>query len=304
MKKELSRRSFFAGACASLVMLAGCSNSESETSSSLDADEEDSEDEEEAEVEDEESEEFDAEEAEEEIEVEAEEETAEEEEETSVSLVAADENTPTQAIEVIEQAGKQQPVVVEYGYYINKWYELQLGVGIKNPSTDFAANNVDVEIICKSEDGATLATDHQILNCIRPCETVYFAYEDMASDLSEITTATISVTTVEDVDFSSEYQTEEYCINTSTPVTLDEYGQYQFDAVITAGEAAESDSSGTLSVILRDEDGTIVYGDSTICFIGNEVGETKICEVKADEDIPQDALTYELSWMPSSHMGD
>ena len=216
--------------------------------------------------------------------------------EVSLNLEEADESTPTQAVEVEEISGMQQPVIVEYGYYINEWDELQLGFGIKNPSTDYAIEHVEIEITGKDDGGSIIFTDTDNLSGLRPCETQYLGYEN--TSVEGTTAVEVKALTVEDRYFAvSDAQVDEYFTLENTSAIADEYGGYNFTGEMTVNDAASEFTYATLSVILRDEAGVIVYGDATLERLG-AVGETTAFELGIDWDLPMCA-TYELHITPS-----
>lgn len=186
--------------------------------------------------------------------------------------------------------------VVESGWSVEDGY-VYYAFGLRN-SGDRQILCPGVTITGRDSSGGVLFSQEQILSVVPAGQTVYFG--SLAGGGAVPATVEIAPIQPEDYNIESEANTAAAFTVSGVRAVSNGFGGYNFAGEVTTDKAADADGfSGqvAITVVLRDENGAIVYGctDFTSC---PDVGQTAPFEVMAMSNLPEYASmeAYALQW--------
>lgn len=189
---------------------------------------------------------------------------------------------------------KEKPValkVTEQGYTVFGEDDLYLyyGVKIENSNKSTTADYVTLRITARDENGAVLGTEDQVFSKIYANTTIGFGSQAMSVSKAP---SKVDFEIVDQEWLSKEFKYKEMKSD-ATQLTRDEYG----DATVTGeiiNENAEDFDSVAVTVLFRDANGNILFGETT--YIDSVKGNSK---TPFSVDILEGATdTYEVYAMP------
>ena len=207
-------------------------------------------------------------------------------------------------VEAEETEEALPPELVETGYYVSEddygdTYVF-VGVGWTNPNEGYEIQYPEVTVTGYDADGTVTFTETQTMDSLMPGETQYFGFFAGEGDGTE--TVEFSVPALDDYCYiETDEQAQDYYTISNTSESADEYGGTRFTGEITyeteaLDEFGDEYAEAWVSVILRDADGNIVYGDHDFAELG-AVGETSAFELD-EYDLPE-YDSYEIYAIPS-----
>ena len=207
-------------------------------------------------------------------------------------------------VEAEETEEALPPELVETGYYVSEddyGSYVYVGVGWTNPNESYEIQYPEVTVTGYDADGTVTFTETQTMNSLMPGETQYFGF--MAGEGADTETVEFSVPALEDYCYiETDEQAQEYYTISNTSESADEYGGMRFTGEITyeteaIDEFGDEYTEAWVSVILRDADGNIIYGNSDFAELGS-VGETSAFELDEGELPEYDSYEiYAIPWL-------
>ena len=186
------------------------------------------------------------------------------------------------------------PEILESGYYIDEDGYVYYAVCWQNPNEGYAIEFPELTITGRDADGSITFAETQMMDILLPGEVQYVACS--AGNGTETATVEFGVSQVDDDYFvATDEVAEEYYTISNTSEIEDGYGNVTFTGEITTEVELEDVSMVWLSLVLRDEDGNIVYGYFDFADLAAE-GGTVAFEIDA-YDVPNYA-TYEIYAIP------
>ena len=186
------------------------------------------------------------------------------------------------------------PEILESGYYIDEYGYVYYAVCWQNPNEGYAIEYPELTITGRDANGAVTFVDSEYMDYILPGEVQYFA--GLGGGESSTVSVEFSVAQVDDYSFIETTETaEDWYTISNTNVIDDGYGDVVFTGEITTDVELEDVTEAWVSVILRDEDGNIMYGSHTIVDLAAE-GESAAFEI--DTYDLYDYATYEIYAIP------
>ena len=211
--------------------------------------------------------------------------------------------TTDDEVEAEEAEEPLLPELVETGYYVSEddygdTY-IYVGVGWTNPNEGYEIQYPEVMVTGYDADGTVTFTETQTMNSLMPGETQYFGF--MAGEGADTETVEFSIPALEDYCYvETDEQAQEHYTISNTSESTDEYGATCFTGEIiydteAIDEFGDEYTQAWVSVILRDAEGNIVYGDNGFADLG-AVGETSAFEL--DEYGLPEYDSYEIYAIP------
>ena len=195
-------------------------------------------------------------------------------------------------LEAAAAAEDPQPMeIVESGYHITSDGYVRWGICWQNPNSAHAIENPQLTITGYEADGSIVFVDTSYMwTTLCPGEIQYIAGSSYDTD----GTATVEFSIVDEGSYteSDETAVERYTIG-NVSASQDDDGYWTFTGEITANLEDDDASAAQISVILRDADGAIIYGDCGYADLA-AVGVSAPFEVELyDDEVPSFA-SYEL----------
>ena len=184
--------------------------------------------------------------------------------------------------------------ILESGYYIDEYGYVYYAVCWENPNEGYEIESPELTITGRDADGSIVFADTWTMDSLLPGEVQYVT--GIAGNGTEPATVEFGVSPVDDDCFvATDEVAEEYFTVSNISEIGDDYGGVSFTGEITTNVELEDFDEAWLSLVLRDEDGNIVYGDFTIVDVADE-GGTVAFEI--DEYELPDYATYEIYAIP------
>ena len=194
------------------------------------------------------------------------------------------------------QSSEPQPLVIEEsGYTVTDQGYVMYGFKLTNPNESFGAQFPTVQITGKSADGKIIFSDDQVLMKIYPGESIVYGFQagnGTAPDAVEFT-AKVDSKNWKKTDAKREglYTLENLSANGSN------YGMSSYTGEITLNKEDKEATKPAITLIVRDESGTIIYGYTTYQMSELSVGVPTPFEITAF-GVPETAATFEVSATP------
>ena len=186
------------------------------------------------------------------------------------------------------------PEIIESGYYIDEDGYVYYAVCWENPNEGYEIESPELTITGRDADGSIVFAETWTMDLLLPGKVQYVT--GVAGNGTEPDTVEFGVSSVDDDCFvATDEVAEEYFTISNTNEIEDGYGGVSFTGEITTNVELEDFDEAWLSLVLRDEDGNIVYGDFTVVDVANE-GGTVAFEI--DEYEFPDYATYEIYAIP------
>ena len=219
---------------------------------------------------------------------------------------AAEEEAEDEEEEVVENADEEDsaesasssselldPEIVESGYYLTDAGYVHYAVCWENPNDGYAIEYPELTITGRDADGAITFADTQTMSELLPGEVQYFS--GLAGGGEGTVTVEFGISQVDDYHFEATDEiVEEYYTISNTSVVEGSLG-ISFTGEITTNVELEDVSMAWVSVVLRDEEGSIIYGEYGFVDLAAE-GGTVAFEIEV-YDLP-DYATYEIYAIP------
>ena len=168
---------------------------------------------------------------------------------------AADTNTDVSAQSVLE--------LVETGWSADSSGYVHYGFGLKNTSDDTRVNLPAVDIVGRAKDGSILFSETQVLADSFAGQTSYFGGQVGNGEVP--TDVEFKLAEPEDYNVQRDASAMAFALS-NTSAHTDDIGNTVFTGEVTTQTDEALGLTGSdvaVSVILRDADGAIVYGDTT-----------------------------------------
>ena len=185
------------------------------------------------------------------------------------------------------------PEILESGYYLTDAGFVRYAVCWENPNEGYAIEYPELTITCRDADGVITFAYTETMSELLPGEVQYFSGITVGGEGT--VTVEFGVSQVDDNDFEATDEVAEEYFTISNTSAIDNDYKVLFTGEITTNVELEDFDEARLSLVLRDEDGNIVYGDFDFVDVTAE-GGTVAFEIEA-YDLP-DYATYEIYAIP------
>lgn len=194
------------------------------------------------------------------------------------------------------QTNDKQPIeILESGYYVTDDNLVYYGVKWENPNDDYSIDYPTLKITAKDADGKIVFANEQVMSFMLPGEVQEFGC--LADQGEKIKSIEFNATADESNYYSADTKAVEYFTISNTNEVEDAYGFTKYTGEIAANYDLSDYSQAWVSVILRDKDGNIVYGQNSFADMPAQ-DESVPFEIDCGSDVPEHASyeIYALVW--------
>ena len=191
----------------------------------------------------------------------------------------------------------QDLVIDELGYTTSSKGYVYYGIRLSNPNDGYSAELPKIQATGRDEDGDTMFADTHTLRDIYPGESVYYGFRVGNGTVPSTVDLDVSVGTGNWKQSNSKRDDLYSFGNLVDSGTQD--GVNHFTGEITLNSDIAGAKKPAITVIVRDEDGGMIYGVTAFLQSNLVVGVPTSFDIEA-RDMPENASTFDVHAMPWS----